>query len=431
MPPPHNIEAEQAALGAAIIDRDAPLPPPSNFYREAHQHVASAIHALRATGGADILLVWNWLRERGHANAISAAELDALTTAGSAAHAAHYARIVMERAAERRCREAMRRFVNDNDSGRPLSALLPDLMRTLSAENVGERKPTSMQDALTDLAADIESGRHAERLYLGLGNLDEMLEGVRTRQVVAIAGAPGMGKSAFALQCAVHIASNYGPVALVSLEMRRDEVAERVAAQWTKQRVRSVTKDAAAVRRVANELGGAVCQVYDWRMGLDDWAAHMRQFKATHPNMSAFVLDYVQLMSRDAARSESKEFEFLQEAMPLAKGLAGELNCVGFVLAQLKGEARTAGVEPTGESIRGPAILENSDKAVVLWASDGTYFAKVVKNRQGPTGNVELGFNKESVTFTAPGQRPTSPPRSIRRNAPRYETGVAFEDVPL
>lgn len=428
--PPFNIEAEQAALGAALIDRDAPLPPPTDFYRLTHQHVAEAIHALRATGGADFLLVFNWLREQRRMEQITAAELDALTTVGCAAHAAHYAGIVMERAAERRCRDAMRTFVARNDGGEPLRLLLPDLMRSLSAENVGERKSTSMSDALTALADDVESGRHSERLHTGIADLDDMLEGVRTKQLVAVAGAPGMGKSAFALQIAVHVACNYGPVAIVSLEMRRDEVAERTAAQRLRRGVRSVTKDAGAIRRVAADLAGVVCNVFDWRMGVEDFAAHMRQFKAAYPDMAAFVLDYVQLMSRDAG-NDGKEFEFLQEAMPVCKGLSQELNCPGFVLAQLKGEARTAGVEPTGESIRGPAILENCDKAVVLWQNGPEYYAKVVKNRQGPTGNVALAFDRASVTFSSPGQAPPATKRDSTQRGPRRADPIAFEDVPL
>lgn len=430
--PPFNIEAEQAALGAALIDRDAPLPPPTDFYRLTHQHVAEAIHALRATGGADFLLVFNWLREQRRMEQITAAELDALTTVGCAAHAAHYAGIVMERAAERRCREAMRTFVARNDGGASLRLLLPDLMKALLAENLGGRKPTQMHDALDALADDIENGSHSERLYTGIANVDEMLQGFRTKQLVVFGGEPGSGKSALTLQVALHIAMSYGAVAVVSQEMRHDEVAERIAAQHSKRPIRSVTKDAAAVRSIARDVRDVRVPIYDWQMTPEEFEASMRDCKVQNPDLAAYVLDYVQLMRRGDGRNALKEHEFMADLMPMCKRLAQDLNVVGIVLAQLTREARKGDGPPGMSAFRGGgAIEDNADKAGILWRDvDDSLKMHVCKNRQGPKGNVALHFDGATMTFSSPGAAPVAPQRP-QRGATRRADPIAFEDVPL
>lgn len=430
--PPFNIEAEQAALGAALIDRDAPLPPPADFYRLTHQHVAEAIHALRATGGADFLLVFNWLREQRRMEQITAAELDALTTVGCAAHAVHYAGIVMERAAERRCREAMRQFVKRNDDGEPLRSLLPDLMKSLLTENLGGRKPTQMHDALDALADDIDSGRHSERIHTGIAALDEMLQGFRTRQLIVMGGEPASGKSACALQISDHIAGSYGPGPIVSQEMRSDEVAERYAAQRLQRPIRQVTRDARSVRDVAAASRDVRMPIYDWQMTPDEFEAAMRDFKVQNPDMSFFTLDYLQIMRRATQHDRLKEHEFLGEVMPRLKRLCQELNVVGILLAQLTREARKGDGAPTMGAFRGGGVIEdNADKAFILWRSaDGDLYANVCKNRQGPQGNVALHFDGPSVTFSSPGSAPVAPQRP-QRGATRRADPIAFEDVPL
>lgn len=430
--PPFNIEAEQAALGAALVDRDAPLPPPTDFYRLTHQHVAEAIHALRATGGADFLLVFNWLREQRRMEQITAAELDALTTVGSSAHAAHYAGIVMERAAERRCREAMRQFVKRNDDGEPLRSLLPDLMKSLLTENLGGRKPTQMHDALDALAADIENGSHSERIYTGIANVDEMLQGFRTRQLVVFGGEPGSGKSALTLQVALHVAMSYGAVAVVSQEMRHDEVAERIAAQQSRRPIRAVTKDAAAVRGIARDVRDVRVPIYDWQMTPEEFEASMRDCKVQNPDLAAYVLDYVQLMRRGDGRNALKEHEFMADLMPMCKRLAQDLNVVGIVLAQLTREARKGDGPPGMSAFRGGgAIEDNADKAGILWRDvDDSLKMHVCKNRQGPKGNVALHFDGATMTFSSPGSAPVAPQRP-QRGATRRADPIAFEDVPL
>lgn len=430
--PPHDIPAEQASLGAALIDSGAPLPPSTDFYRVEHVRIAEGIESLRLRGApVDLITLTVELREKGVLDECGGpgALAGLLEMVQSSSHASHYAHIVKERARERQALVLFQQFEECIERGKPMRALMPRFLKAFTKLNIASQEPTSMSDALDALAADIETGRHNERIFTGLDPLDEMLQGLRTQQVLAIGGAPATGKSALALQVAIHVACAYGPVGLISQEMRHDEVAERVAAQWTQRRVRSVTKDAPAVRDVSKALAGVHCPIYDWRMAPNDWAAHMRALKAAHPNMAAFVLDYVQLMKRDdgKAQLESKEHEFLGEVMPLAKGLSQELNCVGIVLAQLKAEARTAGIEPTGESFRGPAILENSDKALILWRpSDAQLMAKVVKNRQGPVGNVEVVFDGECVSFSAPGAS-----RRPRRFPTPTAAPVAFDDIPI
>ena len=169
-----------------------------------------------------------------------------------------------------------------------------------------------------------------------------------------------------------------------------ERIAERIAAQHSKRPIRSVTKDAAAVRSIARDVRDVRVPIYDWQMTPEEFEASMRDCKVQNPDLAAYVLDYVQLMRRGDGRNALKEHEFMADLMPMCKRLAQDLNVVGIVLAQLTREARKGDGPPGMSAFRGGgAIEDNADKAGILWRDvDDSLKMHVCKNRQGPKGNV-------------------------------------------
>lgn len=454
---PHNIEAEQAVLGAALVDNAAmaTLPAPEDFYREAHQDIAGAMHALHRAGEfVDLITVTNHLRANEQlSDATGPAYLDSLISlVQSAAHAGSYARIVVERAAERRLATLCFRTYEALLEGKPIGRVFPTLLQQLGGMQVpGRRRPIELHDALEGLADDIDSGKTAERIFTGFYRFDRMTEGFQRQTVNFVGGDPGMGKTAWAMQVLDHISESFGSVGIISQEMGNRKLAGRNAAQQTGVGIRQLPSETVrAVAQAASQRRYGFT-IYDWQMTIAEMCSTMRNLKAKRKDLVCVAIDHAQLIARDENQHRLKDHELMAVLCPVLRGLAQELDIVIFVLCQLSREARkrAPGERPAmTDFLGGSAIEMTADIALILWSEhrpedrpdDPTIpievLAGIVKNRDGVDGDVRLHFTRATTTFAdydarAQGQRrPATPPPPPRRHlGTRPEDD--FEDVPI
>lgn len=255
----------------------------------------------------------------------------------------------------------------------------------------------TMSEAMLALAEEMREGITMSRIFTGIQSLDSITHGFRQRkQLIIVGGAPGAGKTALVGQLAEKWAAEVGPVHLTSAEMTAVELAERCALRRLR---RPLEGPGAATytdaQQLARDLADLPLTIQARAVTLDWLEADLRLWHAQNPGACAAIVDYLQILDRDA---KEDDIRFIAEATRRLKRLAGELGIIILLLSQLTRSARE-GSEPTLASfLGGTAIEANSDVAIILWNDGYTY---VLKNRHGELGKAFTTFDKPFMTFTS------------------------------
>ena len=352
---PHNVEAEQAVLGALLLDPEAivqiiPLIRTEDFYLEKHQWIFQAIYALHERREPiDFLTVVAELERRGHLSEVGgAAYITALINAvPSAIHIEHYARLVERLATQRRLISAAGRiaeiaYAGDEDIDaildRAVVAVFAVAQRRLSRDVISMRVAV---DQFMDHLDYVQ--RHQGELLgvpTGFIDLDKLLGGLQPSDLIIIAGRPGSGKTSFALSLMQTAAARYKKhIALFSLEMSAEQLVQRLVASLGQ-------IDATALRqgKLSDEdyarLVRATGELSELPIFIDDSAAltpieiraKARRLHAEH-GLDLIIIDYLQLMTV-RGRVENRVQEISQISRQL-KELARELKVPVVALSQL------------------------------------------------------------------------------------------------
>src|SRR6188472_1790986 len=249
--PPHNLQAEESVLGAVLLSRDAIGAVseqglrPEDFYRPAHQHIFDAVRALYSTGApADTITVADELRRAGLLDQIGGTEvLHALQNATPAiSNAAHYARIVQDTS-------MLRRLIHVAGDIAEMAYSEPDDV-TKAVDDAESKVFKVAEDRVTDttqlLSESIKSVMdRLEETYArgdtitgtatGYHDIDELLSGLQPSTLNIVGARPAMGKTAFGLGMAVHVAQTTAkPVLVFSLEMGHNELTQRILSSEAK-----------------------------------------------------------------------------------------------------------------------------------------------------------------------------------------------------
>jgi replicative DNA helicase len=428
-PLPHSLEAEQAVLGAMLVDREAIYLAveslrPEDFYHEAHRLLFQAIIGMGDRGEAvDLVTVVEELRRLGWLEKVGGMAYVASLgqSVPSASNTPYYARIVREKALLRGLIQVGQKIIQRcYEEGEDPQELLDEAERMVFA--LGQRE---IREGLTSVKELIAAAlERLERLSQNQGevtglptfkDLDRLLAGLQPSDLIICAARPGMGKSSFCLNIAQSIALRYHlPVAIFSLEMSKAQVAERLIASTAmidQHRLRTGYLTDEDWERLSQALGTlAEAPIY-----IDDSpAATVLEVRAKTRRLQAerglglVVVDYLQLM-RGHGRFDNRQQEIAQISRGL-KGLAREINVPVLVLSQLnRGVEQRQDKRPIMADLLESGAIE-ADADVVLFLYRPEYYdphtdrrgiAEVIvaKHRNGPVGTVELAFLPEYTKF--------------------------------
>ena len=440
--PPWSEEAEQAVLGAMLLDADAAMRAAEHvddtmFYREGHRRLFRAMFAITERGGAvDPLTLADELDRRGELEASGGREylaflLDAVPTV---ANVEYHARIVKERALLRRLIEVSTEIVGEAFEGRTTASDLLDLAesRIFSLGQSRERSGFSrIKELLWPAMEKLELLAQRESSITGVPSgfhdLDHLTSGFQPSDLVIVAARPSMGKTAFTLNIAQHaaITAKTG-VAFFSLEMSKESLVQRMLASEALIDAQSLRKGGRALDESMPRLAQAAGILSHAPIFIDDtpgitlleMRAKARRLKAEH-DIGLIMVDYLQLMS-GPANSENRQQEVSQISRGL-KGLAKELGVPVIALSQLSRapEQRTGddkGRPQLSDLRESGAIEQDADVIMFIFRQevyaerdengrlkDSTLEGKaeiiIGKQRNGPTGNIRLFFHKQYTRF--------------------------------
>ncbi|HEY3416956.1 MAG TPA: replicative DNA helicase [Armatimonadota bacterium] len=437
--PPQSMEAEQAALGAMLLEREAiaravEVLHLDDFYRESHRIIFQGIIDLfNRSEPVDLITLGEWLKTHEHLEAIGGTLY--LTTIMSqvptAAGIIHYANIIRTKAMQRALIRAADQIMTEAYQGeKDLEELVDESEQKIFS--IAERSVTSGFVALQDLVKQqfytIEDSRESNNpssgISTGFSDLDAITAGLHPADLIILAARPSMGKTAMALNVARNVAMlEKQTVAVFSIEMAKEQLALRLLCSEAK-----VNQDGVRHAMISDEdmtkLAHAVERLWECPIFIDDSPAisvlemrgKARRLKAEH-GLGLIVVDYLQLM-HSSSPTENRNQEIATIARGL-KALARELKVPVLALSQLSRmvESRSPRRPQLSDLRESGAIEQDADLVAFLYRPayygeeelkrvgldperDGNITEVLVaKQRNGPTGTVKLVWMSEYGQF--------------------------------
>ncbi len=419
--PPHNLDAEQAALGALLLDWEVlgdvlRYLRPERFYSLQHQKIFSAMLALFNEGTrGDLITLVEKLRSIGDLDAAGGqAYVSSLTdTVGTSANIEYYAKLVLDLSIRRELIKTSSKIVlnahNETmDSGQVLEEAQKDLFELTDINSTHTAVPT--RELVKDAIERIEKLYSDKQAFTGVPSgfhrLDGMTNGFQPSEYIIIGARPSMGKTALALSVLHHISVEKNiPSAFFSLEMSNAMIVQRLLSQDARIRadlLRSgfLKKDHFShLMHAAGRLHQAPIYIVDTpNMKLLDIRALARRLRAQQ-KIEVIFIDYIGLIRSE--NSAIPRHEQIAEISRSLKSLARELNIPVVVLSQVARVAEQK--EPSLADLRESGSIEQ-DADVVMFIHrerQGTVDDPTVpidanlivaKQRNGPIGNVDLAF---------------------------------------
>jgi replicative DNA helicase len=434
--PPQNLEAEESVLGAMMISPLAigavsEILDASDFYRESHGKIfRAALQLYGKNEPVDAITLTNELEQRGELDEIGGRvrlhELAKLVPA--TANVRHYAEIVRETATLRGLIRAGGEIaqLGWEREGEPteLVARAEQLVY-----EIGERRTEGelvlFKDALVETFQRIshlyESGAEVTGLPSGFRDLDKLTAGFQPSNLVIIAARPSMGKSAFALEIANHVAVDLNiPCAFFSLEMSQQEVAQRLMCSRGKVDAHHIRtgklakEDWPRLVNACGQLEAAPLYVDDTpALSLLELRARAQTLKRRRPELGLVVVDYLQLMT--TGRSEESR---LQEVSSISRGLkeiAKDLDLPVVALSQLnRSPEQRHDKRPMLSDLRESGSIEQ-DADLVMFLYREEYYDRdetddsnkgvaeviIAKHRNGPTGDFKVAWISKYAKFAS------------------------------
>jgi replicative DNA helicase len=434
--PPHSIEAESSVLGGLLLDNGAwdrvgDLLVDNDFYRHEHKLIYAAIGALvNASKPADVITVNEQLQNQGKADEMGGlGYLNSLAQyVPSASNIRRYAEIVRERSILRKLVSASDEIATNafNPQGKAIDRILDEAEQKIF--NIGEEGSRmkqgfqSMDTLVVELLDRVQEMANNPNditgVPTGFYDLDRMTSGLQPGDMVVLAARPSMGKTAFAINIAEHVALNEGlPVAVFSMEMGASQLAVRVVGSIGRidqghLRTGKLNDDEWPRLTEAIEKLRTVSLHIDETPGLtsSELRANARRLARQCGKLGLIVVDYLQLMSGSGGAGGDNRATELGEISRGLKMLAKELQCPVIALSQLNRsvEQRTDKRPMMSDLRESGAIEQDADIIMFIYRDD--YYNKdskepgvaeiiIGKQRNGPTGTVKLTFLKNLTRF--------------------------------
>ncbi len=427
--PPHSIEAEQAVLGALLLAPEsfatvAEILKPSDFYGEGHREIYRALQELAESGRPiDLVTVTESLKQKDLLDKVGGASYLA-SLAGAvptAANVGYYARIVAEKSLLRTlvgtCTQLIARAYDEGVESERLFDEAEQMIMELSVRRQS-RGYRSLKELLVSTLEQIEqmyiNKGAATGLSTGFDALDRMTLGMQPSDLILLAARPSMGKTSLGLNIARNVAASGVPVAIFSLEMSGDQVVQRLLcaeALIDQHRLRTgrlTEDDWSRLLRAATRLSEVPIFIDDTpAISLLELRSKARRLKIEH-GIGFLVIDYLQLMQL-GKRVENRVQE-ISEISRFLKSLARQLDIPVLALSQLSRavEQRMDKIPLLSDLRESGSLEQDSDVVLFIYRDDyynpdsekkGIADIIIAKQRNGPTGTVELAFLKEFTKF--------------------------------
>lgn len=430
--PPHNIEAEQAVLGAIFLEPEAltkasELLMPDDFYRTSHQLIYSAMIGLaEKSEPVDVVTVTSELKDKRRLEEVGGVSYlgELANSSPTAANIEYYSSIVEEKALLRRLIRTATNIVSDGYNREDeVEIILDDAEKTILEVSQKKRASAfqSIKDVLVDTYDNIELLNQRKGDITGTASgfleLDRMTAGFQKNDLIIVAARPSVGKTAFALNIAQNVATKTDEtVAIFSLEMGAQQLVMRMLCaegNIDAQRLRTgrlIEDDWQKLAMAMGSLSNAGIYIDDTPgVRVNDIRAKCRRLKQEH-GLGMILIDYLQLIQGNRSGGSENRQQEVSEISRTLKAIARELEVPVIALSQLsRGVESRQDKRPMMSDIRESGSIEQ-DADIVAFLYRDDYYDKesekqniieiiIAKQRNGPVGTVELAFIKEYNKF--------------------------------
>ena len=429
---PHSMEAEQSVIGAMIMDREAivvasEIVTSEDFYSKQCGTLFEAMVELNDEGKpVDLVTLQDRLKEKDVPPEVNSLEFirDLITAVPTSANIKYYADIVAEKAVLRRLIKLNEEIANTCYVGREsLESILEDtekrVFNLIQRRNTGEYVPIPqiVMNAMDQIERASKNKGNVTGIATGFIDLDYRTAGMQPSDLVLIAARPSMGKTAFVLNIAQHVAFKLNQtVAIFSLEMSKEQLVNRLFSLESKvdaQKLRTGNlsdNDWEKLIETAGIIGKSNLIIDDTPgITISEMRSKCRKYKLDS-DLKMIIIDYLQLMSGSGGgRNDSRQQEISDISRSL-KALARELGVPVLALSQLsRAVEQRPDHRPMLSDLRESGAIEQ-DADVVMFIYRDDYYNKdtekkgiaeiiVAKQRNGPIGTIELVWLPEYTKF--------------------------------
>lgn len=429
---PMSLEAEEAVLGAILLDPKAYLSIAAflsgeDFFLKRHEFVWTAIGRLQERNDAiDYVTLSRELEAMGVLDEIGGqAYLTSLVNnTPTAVHAEVYGEMVSRTSTRRKMLQAADEIrLTALDEDLPIDKVISEAEEKLFAVSDGQlkREFVPIWDAVSDYYDEIEKllelGTGTVGIPTGFKALDGLLSGFQKSDLVVFAGRPGMGKTSWILTVALHAARLGKRVAIFTMEMGVEQMVQRLLSMETGIRITQL-RTADINSREQTRLTEAIGRISNLPIFIDDTPSitptemrtKCRRLQHEY-GLDIVMVDYMQLMSAGRAYQNNRvqEISYISRSL---KELARELNVCVLSTAQLsRAVEQRQEKRPQLSDLRESGTIEQDADAVMFLYRDEVYNPDTTefpnqadvmlsKHRHGPTGTVQLYFEKSYTKFT-------------------------------
>ena len=429
---PNSLEAEQSVVGAMLMDKEAieiasEIVNPDDFYNRQLGTVFETMVELNREGSAvDFVTLQNRLREKNVPPQVSSAEFigELVSAVPTSANVKYYAQIVADKSTLRKLIRVSEETINTcYSNSENMEGILNDVEKSVfqitQKRNTGEFVSIDqvVMNALNRIEQASKMKGNVTGLSTGFLDLDYSTAGFQPSDLILIAARPSMGKTAFVLNIAEHMAFHDNKcVAIFSLEMSKEQLVNRLLAMEShvdSQHIRTGNMsdmDWENLIESADVVGSSKLIIDDTPgISIQELRSKCRKYKMDH-GLNIIMIDYLQLMTGGSGRgSESRQQEISDISRSL-KALARELNVPVVALSQLsRAVEQRPDHRPMLSDLReSGAIEQDADMVMFIYRDD--YYNKetekkgvadiiIAKQRNGPIGTVDLLWLPEFTKF--------------------------------
>lgn len=429
---PNSLEAEQSVIGSMIMDKEAIMTAGEILIEEDFYHkqygilFESMLDLFNAGEPVDLITLQNKLKEKDVPAEISSLEFvrDLVTSVPTSANVKYYANIVKEKAVLRKLIKTTQSIEDECYLGKEsVEDILADTEKSIFnlVQNRGGGDYVPIKQVVINALDKIEKASKQKGSVTGIAtgfvDLDYQMAGLQPSDLILIAARPSMGKTAFVLNIAQHVAFKQNlPVAIFSLEMSKEQLINRMFSLESSvdaQKLRTGQLNDQEWERLIESAGviGKSKLMIDDTPGISiaELRSKCRRMKQEN-GLSMIIIDYLQLMSGSGGRSSDSRQQEISDISRSLKAVARELSVPVLALSQLsRAVEQRPDHRPMLSDLReSGAIEQDADVVMFIYRDDyynhdspdkGISEIIIAKQRNGPIGTVQLAWLPEYTKF--------------------------------